>query len=201
MLNPVLIVILVPLVGALTQKISAYRVVIFGSLIGALSIFFMAMPPVWFQGLADGFLGDLIARKWLGVQTDVVNPLFVSIFFSVVMLSVGEAFFSPRLYEYPAAIAPKGQEASYMSLSMLPYFVAKFFVGPLSGWLLVTFCPESGPRNSEMMWLIIALMAMVTPIGLFVLRPWIQVQEAGRDGHEEEVPVAEAAVAEKSEDQ
>jgi MFS family permease len=200
-LNPVLIVILVPLVGALTQKISAYRVVIFGSLIGALSIFFMAMPPVWFQGLADGFLGDLIARKWLGVQTDVVNPLFVSIFFSVVMLSVGEAFFSPRLYEYPAAIAPKGQEASYMSLSMLPYFVAKFFVGPLSGWLLVTFCPESGPRNSEMMWLIIALMAMVTPIGLFVLRPWIQVQEAGRDGHEEEVPVAEAAVAEESEDQ
>ena len=88
-----------------------------------------------------------------------------------------------------------------MSLSMLPYFVAKFFVGPLSGWLLVTYCPETGPRNSEMMWLIIALMAMVTPIGLFLLRPWIQVKEAGRDDDAEEASSAEAAVREESEDQ
>ena len=42
------------------------------------------------------------------------------------MLSVGEAIWSPRLYEYAAAIAPKGQEASYMALSVLPYFFAKF---------------------------------------------------------------------------
>ncbi len=200
-LNPVLIVFLVPLVGALTQKISAYRVVIFGSLIAAVSVFFMAMPPVWFQGLADGPMGDLIARKWLGVPDSTpVNPLFISIFLSVITLSVGEAFYSPRLYEYPAAIAPKGQEASYMSLSLLPYFVAKFFVGTLSGWLLMRFCPESGPRESETMWLIIGLMALITPIGLFLLRPWIQVKAAGRD-EEDSIPMAQAAVQEESEDQ
>ena len=198
-LNPVLIVLLVPLVGALTQKISAYRVVVFGSLIAAASVFFMAMPPAWFQDLADGPMGDLIARRWLGLETDRVNPLFISIFFAVVTLSVGEAFYSPRLYEYPAAIAPKGQEASYMSLSLLPYFVAKFFVGTLSGWLLMHFCPETGPRDSQTMWLLIGLMAMVTPVGLFALRPWIQVQEAGREEHP--VPVAEAAAREESEDQ
>lgn len=197
-LNPVLIVILVPIIGALTQKFSAYRVVIFGSLIAALSPFFMAMPPHWFQGLADGWLGDVIAHRWLGME-GAVNPLYVSIFFSVILLSIGEAFYSPRLYEYPAAIAPKGQEGSYMSLSLLPYFVAKFFVGSLSGYLLTTFCPAEGPRSSETMWLIIGLMAMVTPIGLFVLRPFIQVKEQGRD--EDGASLPERAVREESEDQ
>ena len=196
-LNPILIVLLVPLVGALTQKTSAYSTVIFGSTIAASSVFFMAVPPQWFQGLADGPMGDLVAHQWLGV-VGPVNPLYISITLAVATLSVGEAFYSPRLYEYPAAIAPKGQEASYMSLSLLPYFVAKFFVGTLSGWLLMKFCPETGPRNSEFMWLVIGCMALVTPIGLFVFRSRIQVQEAGRE--ESHVPLAEAAGLEERED-
>jgi MFS family permease len=179
-LNPVLIVILVPIVGALTQKVSAYKAVIIGSFISASSVFFMAMPPAWFQPLADGWLGDLIAHKWLGVAGATVNPLYVSIVLSMVLLSIGEAFWSPRLYEYPAAIAPKGQEGSYMSLSLLPYFVAKFFVGSISGFLLQTYCPATGPRDSGTMWLIIGLMAMITPVGLLVFRRSIQVHEEGR---------------------
>jgi dipeptide/tripeptide permease len=98
----------------------------------------------------------------------------------MVLLSIGEAFWSPRLYEYPAAIAPKGQEGSYMSLSLLPYFVAKFFVGSISGFLLQTYCPATGPRDSGTMWLIIGLMAMITPVGLLVFRRSIQVHEEGR---------------------
>lgn len=180
-LNPMLIIILVPIVGAITQKVSAYKAVIIGSFVGSLGLFFMAMPPAWFTPLANGPLGHFIANTWLGMQQSEVNPLYVSIFIAVVLISIGEAIFSPRLYEYPAAIAPKGQEGSYMSLSLLPMFVAKFFVGALSGWLLTTFCPETGPRNSEVMWLIIALMAIATPIGLIVFRKWIQVQESGRD--------------------
>jgi MFS family permease len=181
-LNPVLIVFLVPLTGALTQKVSAYKVVIWGSFVSGVSMLFMAMPPAWFAGLANGWFGDLIAHKWLGVDPSVpVNPLYVSITLGVVLLSFGEALWSPRLYEYPAAIAPKGQEASYMSLSLLPYFIAKFFVGTLSGFLLDRYCPAAGPRNSEFMWLLIALMALATPAGLFVLKPYIQVKEQGRE--------------------
>ncbi|MBI5243541.1 MAG: MFS transporter [Elusimicrobia bacterium] len=179
-LNPVMIVILVPIVGALTQKLSAYRVVIIGSFIAASSVFFMAMPPAWFTPLADGWLGDLLVHKWFGIQ-GAVNPLYISIFISVVMLSIGEAFYSPRLYEYPAAIAPKGQEGSYMALSLLPYFVAKFFVGSVSGFLLARYCPASGPRDSQTMWLIIGIMSMVSPLGLLFLRRYIQVHEEGRD--------------------
>ena len=182
-LNPVLIIFLTPIVGALTQKYSAYKVVVIGSFIAALSVFFMAVPPVWYNDLAHGSLGNFICNTWLGQNTpiDQINPLFIGIFFFFFLLSIGEAFYSPRLYEYPAAIAPKGQEGSYMSLSLLPYFVAKFFVGALSGWLLTEFCPAEGPRNSEMMWLIIGAMAMLTPIGLLIFRKYIQVKESGRE--------------------
>jgi MFS family permease len=178
-LNEVLILVLVPICGLLTAKITAYRMVVVGSLISSLSVFFIALPAAWFKPLADGWLGELIGHHWLGV-VGPVNPLYISIFFFITLLSVGEALWSPRLYEYAAAIAPKGQEASYMALSMLPYFVAKFTVGWTSGWLLAAFCPATGPRHSEIMWAIIGGMALITPVGTFVFRKYIQVHEAGR---------------------
>ncbi|MFA6316184.1 MAG: MFS transporter [Elusimicrobiota bacterium] len=178
-LNSLVVILLVPFVGALTQRFSAYKMVLFGSALAASSVFIMAMPPAWWQPLADGFLGNLIAHTWLGVEGSV-NPYYVMIFTFVVVYSVGEVFWTPRLYEYTAAVAPKGQEASYMSLSFLPYFLAKFGAGPMSGWLLTSYCPAQGPRQSETMWLIIGLMAMITPIGLVVFRRFVKVKEAGR---------------------
>jgi MFS family permease len=192
-LNEVLILVLVPICGVLTQKVSAYRMVTVGSLISALSVFFIALPPAWFKPLAAGWLGDWVGHQWLGV-TGAVNPLYISIFLFIVLLSVGEAIWSPRLYEYSAAIAPKGQEASYMALSMLPYFLAKFFVGGTSGWLLTKYCPATGPRDPEMMWFIIGGMALVTPVGALLFRKYIQVQESGR---EPVIARSEAAVTEE----
>ncbi len=180
-INPVLIVFLAPMVGALTQRVSAYKAVIIGSFIAAGSVFCMALPQSLFVPLANGWVGDFIAHRWLGVKDAAVNPYYVSIALMAVVYSIGEAFWSPRLYEYPAAIAPKGQEASYMALSMLPYFVAKFFAGGLSGELLQRFCPEAGPRDPSVMWLIVGVMALATPIGLIVLKPWVRVPEAGRE--------------------
>ena len=179
MLNSVMILVLVPICGVLTQKVSAYRMVMVGSLISALSVFFSAMPPHWFQPLADGWLGKVIVTDWLEV-TGPVNPIYISTFIFIVFLSIGEALWSPRLYEYSAAIAPRGQEASYMALSMLPYFGGKLAAGALSGWLLETFCPETGPRHSEIMWMVVGCMALITPVGAYIFRKHIQVQEDGR---------------------
>jgi len=150
------LILLAPLVGVLTQRIPAYRMVIFGSFVAASSVFIMTVPPHWFQPLADGWLGHCIAHVWLGVS-GTVNPYYVMIFLFVLLLSLGEAFYSPRLYEYTVAIAPNGQEASYMAMSSLPFFLAKLAVGPLSDPLLAQFCPATGPRHSETLWLIIGL--------------------------------------------
>jgi hypothetical protein len=50
----------------LTQKIPAYRMVIFGSFVAASSVFIMTIPPQRFQRLADGRVGHAIANSWLG---------------------------------------------------------------------------------------------------------------------------------------
>ena len=179
MLNSLLIVVLVPICGVLTQKITAYRMIVVGSFISALSAFFLTLPTEWFRSMAQGWLGNLIGHWWLGISGEV-NPLYIPIFFFMVMLSVGEALWSPRLYEYAATIAPKGQEASYMALSSLPLFGAKLVVGITSGTMLARYCPETGARNPAMMWLIIGGMALVTPLGAILFRKYIQVHEAGR---------------------
>jgi hypothetical protein len=161
------------------QKVSAYRAITIGSLISAASVFFLVLPPPMLQPLADGWLGDIIVHRWLNVAGPV-NPLYISIFLFTVGLSIGEALWSPRLYEYAAAIAPKGREASYMAMTSLPYFFAKCGAGFLSGWLLTHYCPETGARHPETMWLIIGGMALVTPLGAILFRKYIQVHEAGR---------------------
>jgi MFS family permease len=129
--------------------------------------------------LEDAFPSE-IAGSRPGVPGSV-NPYYVMIFLFIALLSVGESIYSPRLYEYAAAIAPKGQEASYMSLSYLPFFLAKLPVAMFSGVLLARFCPETGPRDSATLWLIIALATTIAPVGLLALRRYIQVPEAGRE--------------------
>jgi MFS family permease len=129
--------------------------------------------------LEDAFPTELLKNR-VGVSGSV-NPYYVMIFLFVVLLSVGEAFYSPRLYEYTAAIAPKGQEASYMAMSSLPFFLAKLGVAPFSGVLLAHFCPDTGLRHPGTLWLIIGVSTMIAPVGLFVFQRFIRVHEAGRD--------------------
>jgi MFS family permease len=179
-INNILIVFLVPFVGALTQRFSAYRMVIVGSIISAVSVFIMALPAVWFQPMADGVVGRWIAHGYLGLTGDV-HPYYVMITLFVFLMSFGEAFYSPRVYEYAASIAPKGQEASYSALSYIPFLLAKLLVGTVSFRLLAKYCPETGARHSGTMWLVVGMIATVAPVGLITLRRFIRVREAGRD--------------------
>lgn len=184
-LNSILIIFLVPLVGAICTRVPAYTMVLSGSAVAAASVFFMVMPTHWFQPLADGWLGYVLVTKWLGVAGPV-NPWWIAIFFYIVFLSLGEAFYSPRLYEYAAAVAPRGQEASYMSLSYVPFFLAKLLVGTCSGFLLEWFCPSSGPRHSQILWLVIALTTAIAPMGLLLFRRQLRADDqdpAARPAH------------------
>jgi hypothetical protein len=102
----------------------------------------------------------------------------ISVF--VIVYSFGEAFYSPRVYEYAAAIAPKDQEASYSALSYIPLLLAKLMIGTFSGVLLANYCPAHGAKHPATMWLFVALTASIAPLGLILLRRFIRVHEAGR---------------------
>ena len=179
-INALLIIVLAPVIGALTQRIASYRMVIIGSIICAVGVFVMALPTDWFVPAAGSALGHALGHVYLQL-TGPVHPYYIMSAIYLTIFSIGEAFYSPRVYEYAAAIAPPGQEASYGALAYIPFLVGKLLIGT-SGWLLAAFCPEHGECHAGSLWLIFALAASVAPIGLLVFRRYIQVPEAGRTG-------------------
>jgi dipeptide/tripeptide permease len=148
-INPICVIVLVPIVTALTRHLGMFRVMLVGCTISAASVFVLVLPAS-----------------------------FATIAVFYVLLSIGEALWSPRSYEFIATIAPRGRESSYMGLSGLPFFVAKLGALPMSGWLLTHYCPPQGPRQSWIMWLVIGLMTATGPILMFALRSVIQGPKA-----------------------
>ncbi len=179
-INGILIVMLAPVVGILTQKYSAYAMVIFGGFITALSFVFLVLPTTLFQGVADGWFGDAVGHGYMQVS-GAVHPYYVMIILWQVAFSIGEAFYSPRVYEYAASIAPKGQEASYASLSYIPLLIGKLITGAVFGPLLAYYCPDEGSRSPGTMWMIVGLLVCIAPVGLLLLRRFIRVKEEGRE--------------------
>src|SRR6266550_3376896 len=131
-----------------------YRLLVFFLFIGFLKAIFLQMDYV-FPKWGDRELGFHAPVGKLSAINSIVIILLVPVVGALtqrfaayrIVISIGEAFYSPRVYEYAAAIAPPGQEASYGSLAYLPFLVGKLLVGS-GGWLLAAFCPEHGPRHS-----------------------------------------------------
>jgi len=151
-LNSLLIIGLAPLGTALTRKRRPLDVLLFGAFISSLSPFVLC-------------LGSAM-------------PFQIAM---VLTLTVGEALWSPRVYEYNVSIAPRGREATYVGLGALPYFLAKFLVGPTSGYLLDAYCPAEGPRNAAIMWAVIGLTTMVGPVGILMTRGWISKKDEKKE--------------------
>jgi len=169
--NAAIIVALVPIVGALAQRISSYRMIIAGTTVSAAGSVLLVLPGAWFAGWSNALLQS---TGWW------VHPAYIPAFLFAAVFSVGEAIWSPRLYEYTAAIAPAGRAGSYMALSVAPLFLSKMVAGPLSGWLLQTFCPENGPRTPWIMWAVVSVMAVATPVGIVALRGVIRPADDDR---------------------
>jgi len=178
-INALVVIPLVPIIGALTQRFSAYLMVIIGGTICAVGVFVMALPTDWFVPAVNTGIGQWLGHTYLGLKGSI-HPYYIMAALYLTTFSIGESFYSPRVYEYAAAIAPKGQEASYGALAYIPFLIGKLLVGT-SCWLLAAFCPAQGPRQCGTMWLIFALAASVAPVGLLVFQRYIRVAEVGRD--------------------
>lgn len=147
-INPALIIILVPIVTAATTKVDPLLMIHHGSYISAASVFFLVL------------------------STSV--PACVLF---VMVLSIGEAVWSPRLYDYTMSVVKEGREGTYMALSSAPLFLAKLPVGFMSGYLLQKYCPEEGERRSKIMWLIIGLTTAVSPLLLTIFWKYISQRD------------------------
>jgi MFS family permease len=173
-INPFIIVFGVILSTPIVARFKLFHVMFVGICISAVSMLVLAIYPGWFiqtfgMTLAQGYLAIALAQ--------------------IVIFSIGEVIWSPRLYEYTAAVAPTGREASYMGLSYLPMTFARFAEGPLAGTLLTEYCPPDVTdrlttvpysRSPQMMHLILAGIAIATPVLILVFRKVIRKEAKGR---------------------
>ncbi len=180
-INPALIIILTPIVGALAQKISSYTMLVIGTSISAVTVFLLVLPPDTFAALTTTWFGEVLRQPWLLDIDGDLSPIYMNLVLFSIFFSIGEAIWSPRLYEYTAACAPKGRESTYMSMSLLPMFVAKLTVGPLAGVLLDAYCPMEGARSSWVLWLVVGGMAIFSPLAIFFLRGVITARSAEKE--------------------
>ena len=159
------LIVLIPIL----QKFNVYKMLTFGALITSISMFVPAIPPMLGIGIVE----------WTYWMTGIF--LFI--------LTIGELIWSPRLSEYTAAIAPEGQEGTYLGLSMVPYFMAKLVVSAFSGAMLMRWCPEYPPGEPNVgeriaagdlgfwdtpyvMWLILGAVALIGTLAAIAGKSW-----------------------------
>jgi dipeptide/tripeptide permease len=163
-LNPIFIFILTPMVAALTSKRNTYNMMIAGTFVMASPTFILALGPS---------------------MTTLMSYL--------ILMTIGEAMWQPRFLQWVAEIAPKGMTGIYMGIGQFPWFLTKVVTSLYSGWFLMNYCPAPTPNNpnplmnTEVMWLIYGVIAIMSPIGLLLTRGWMQ--KGFKDKFEEEKAV------------
>ncbi len=189
-INPVGIVIGLILFIPLANKFNVFSMLVYGAMVSAFSLFPLALP-------------------WRLFSDNIATAHYLMSVLCMIILTVGEVLWSPKLYEYTAAIAPKGQEGTYLGLSLLPYFLAKTLVSAVSGHMLEYWCPEKVTvpgatlplkdallqnqvpywHSPAAMWLILGLYAFAGCVVAVLLRGWL-TRGARLDSKKTETPTA-----------
>ena len=179
-LNPILIVTGLILFIPIANKFNVFKMLVFGAVISSFSLLVMVAPNAWFAPITTFF--GLAPAENHALMT--AQSYFVMSAVMLIVLSIGEIIWSPKLTEYTAAIAPKGQEGSYLGMSMMPWFVAKTVVGLISGHMIARWVPEGiGDRivngdvsfwdRPEAMWIILFCWAVLGPVMAWIFRGWL----------------------------
>ena len=77
-LNPLIIVFLVPVVAYLTRKVRSYWLLLVGTIITVASVAFVVIPPQVFAGLTDTWFGVMVFDRWLEVPVGNRDPFYLS---------------------------------------------------------------------------------------------------------------------------
>ncbi len=174
MINPIGIVIGLVLFIPLANRFNVFSLLVYGSMVSAIALFPMAVP-------------------WRLYGSDISQSHYSMAIACMVLLTIGEVLWSPKLYEYTAAIAPEGQEGTYLGFSMIPWFLAKTLVSAFSGHMLLHWSPEKAMVNGAeiplqealirgqvpywnspaAMWLILGIYALAGCIIAAFLQKWL----------------------------
>jgi MFS family permease len=145
--SSLLIFVFAPIAAALTSKIHTYNMMIAGTLVMATAPFFL-----------------------------IAGPSIYTLFAFLIVMTLGEAMWSPRFLQWIAEVAPKEMTGIYMGIAQFPWFLTKVITAQYAGWFLMRYCPADTPAtrmDTGTMWFYYSLIAVLTPIGLIVTRRWM----------------------------
>ena len=144
-INQFLIIVTVPIFNYSIYYYSAYEIFLIAGLLAVLS-------PLSF----------------------VFGPSYATVMAFIVISSISESFFAPRILEYALQISPKGKEGTMIAIAALPSALSLVFSGVIGGLLLDSFCPAEGERNCWAMWLIVGGIGFVPVLIMFFFRRWLE---------------------------
>ena len=171
-LNPAMIVFLVPLISALTVNIRSYTMLMVGTAVSAGAVFLCFIPDGLALAIGDTWFGTWLFDYWLEAPAGNRDPFLVSFIIFIMVFTVGEAIWSPRLMQFSAEIAPKGKEGAYIALAMLPYFLGKIAATIMADILTGQYFSSDMVEypNHELSWLWVAGMCLLSPLGMVIWR-------------------------------
>ncbi len=120
--GPLVVIAFTVLFSVLTQKITAFRAVVLGTLIAMLAFSILAL-----------------------------HPSIAAVYATLVVIAVGELIQQPRYYDYISRLAPPGQQGTYMGFAFLPLGIGAFASGRIGGALLHHF-GEVQHRPERFLW-------------------------------------------------
>lgn len=127
----------------------------------------------YFSSPYDIFIsGGVIAV--LSLVPFMFGPSYLSIVLYIIISSLGESLYGPKVLEYSLGISPKGKEGLILALISLPGILSSILSGVVAGVLLEEFCPEDGERKCWLMWAIIGILALVGILVLIVFRKCLE---------------------------
>jgi predicted MFS family arabinose efflux permease len=126
-IGPIIVIAFTVAFSVLSQKLSAFRAVILGTLVSMVAFAILAIYP----------------RLW-------------AVYTTLIVIAIGELIQQPRYYDYISRLAPPGQQGTYMGFAFLPLGIGSFLGGPIGGILLHEF-GEVQHRPQLFLWALTAI--------------------------------------------
>jgi POT family proton-dependent oligopeptide transporter len=125
--GPIVVIAFTVLFSVLSQKLSAFRAVLLGTLIAMLGFAVLAL-----------------------------HSAMIAAYATLVVIALGELIQQPRYYDYISRLAPPGQQGTYMGFAFLPLGIGAFLAGRIGGALLHRF-GEVQHRPQLFLWSLTAI--------------------------------------------
>ena len=155
--NPLIVMILTPIMGLLLRKQKSIHVMIAGTTLSAFSVLFMVF--------------------WRDTSSSLPEQLFM------ISFSIGESIYSARSIQMLMNFTPPGKKGLYSNIAVLPALIAAGLAGEQAGYLLYYFCPTTvnlaydpwQQYSCSNLFVPIFFQALISPVMLFVWSGYFEV--------------------------